>query len=134
MASLAQKLPSCLALLSLCCILLVFVSVFRPWQEPWQKLLIKQVNIEQNVQIHQEYSNQSPGKSTSNSREATKKKGVSGHKILPASVKRSSVYVGDSPDEFWNMTYEERSKVGTIKHPIIISEADNQRVCYVSSP
>ena len=73
MASLAQKVPSCLALVSMCCLLFMFILVFR--QQPWQKVLIKHINIEQSVQIlesHQEQSNQSPGKSTS--REATVKR------------------------------------------------------------
>ena len=139
MASLAQKLPSCLALVSICCIVLMFVLAIR--QEQWQNVLIKHINIEQSVQIlepHQEYSNQSPGKSTANSREATMKNGVSGHKVLSASIKRSVTrkfqgrpkvkltehnqadFVWDSPDDFWNMTYEERSKVGTYTYPVVV--------------
>ena len=129
MVSLAQKLPSCLALFSACCIVLVCILVFRP--EPWQKVLIKHINIEQSVQIlepHQEYSNQSPAKSTLR-QTAVKRGGISGQKASSISIiapkhqiqpklKLREQYQADSitwdnPNDFWNMTYEERSKVST---------------------
>lgn len=131
MALLAQKLPSRLALVSVCCIVLVFV-VFR--QVPRQKVQIKHINIEQSVQIlepHQEYSNKNSGKTTS--REAKTKREdnrkaspVSGRHISAAGRKfqgrsqhklkwteQYQAVLWDNPDDFWNMTYEERSKVST---------------------
>jgi NADH:ubiquinone oxidoreductase subunit D len=110
---------------------LVCILVFRA--EPWQRVLIKHINIEQSIQIlepHQEYSNQSPAKSTS--REITvKRKGMDEQKASSVSIKRIVVpkrhdrpkfkltkqyqadSIWDNPNDFWNMTYEERSKVGT---------------------
>ena len=120
----AQKLPSYLALVSICFFVLIFISVFR--KQPWQKVLIKHINIEQSVQIlepHQEYSKQSPGKPAL--KEATAKR--EGTKVVPKYISLARRSQGlpkfklrrqnqansmwDNPDDFWNMTYEERSKV-----------------------
>lgn len=125
MAPLAQKLPSCVALVAVCCFILVSVLVLSQGQ--WQKVLIKHINTEQSVQNLEDYRNRHPGKSTSE--EDTENSVVKGH---TSSFKRSarSKFQGqklklightqaghhplwDNTDDFWNMTYEERSKVTT---------------------
>lgn len=146
MVSLAQKLPSCLALFSACCIVLVCILVFRP--EPWQKVLIKHINIEQSVQIlepHQEYSNQSPAKSILRET-AVKRGGINGrkasyipikskHQVQPK-LKLREQYQADSiiwnnPNDFWNITYEERSKVSTQLSGVHVF-SDNKLGCVIA--
>ena len=75
------------------------------------------------LESHQEQSNQSPGKSTS--REATVKRegtkvvlkrislNCKSHGLLKYKLReqKQADFLWDNPDDFWNMTYEERSKV-----------------------
>ena len=122
MASLVQKLSSCLALLLVCCVVLILV--LRQRMEPWQRVLRKQIKSV-HVEPHQaEYNSQSTGKSYT-LKEATVKRGST--KILPRHIsvvqkpslpkyklreqKRLADSQWDNPDDFWNMTYEDRSKV-----------------------
>ena len=121
MASLVQKLSSCLALVLVCCIVLSLV--LRQRMEPWQRVLRKQIKSV-HVEPHQaEYNSQSTGKSYS-LKEATVKRG--GTKILPRQIsvvqkpslpkyklreQKLADSLWDDPDDFWNLTYEDRSKV-----------------------
>ena len=130
MASSALNLPSRPALVSICCAVLVFV-VFT--QVPWQKVLIKRINTDQNVhqilEPHKEYSDQSQGKSASREDKMKREGSVM---VSPVPIGHINVADGkfqgqerfkltekyqaglrDSPDDFWNMNYEERSKVST---------------------
>ena len=137
MALLARKLPSRLASVLICCIILLTFLVFN--QEPWQKIIIKR-GIEQNIQIlgvHEEYNNQSLGKSTSREDSIMNKEGMSSHEVFSVSVDHGeSIFPGqksklteyhpatvldqpddfarDNPDKFWKMGYEERSEVCTV--------------------
>ena len=92
--------------------------------EQWQKVLRKHMKSVQILEPCQaEYSSQSPGKFYA-LKEATVKRG--GTKILPRHIsvvhkpslpkiklreQKQVDSLGDNPDDFWNMTYEDRSKV-----------------------
>ena len=131
MALLTQKLAYVLAF-TMCCIVLLIFS-----QQPWQKMQTKRRYIppgqrDQFRGLHIQYGNQNQGKSTS--RKDTGQEGMSSHKTTSISIDHGvNTFQGkksklteyhqttaldqpedstmNNPDDFWNMSYEERSKV-----------------------